>query len=214
LGNILSGLIGGLPITQVIVRSSANITFGAKTKMSTILHGLLLLLCITTTPSLLNMIPIATLAAILFVVGYKLAEPIIFVRMYRLGWEQFLPFITTILGIVFEDLLVGIAIGITLAIFIILKNHYKNSHDIFYYEENEKKKIHLTLAEEVSFLNKRSILREFRNIPYGAEIIIDFSRSKVIDHDALETIKNFIDNATSNKINVQCIGESNNVDPD
>lgn len=212
LGNILSGLIGGLPITQVIVRSSANITFGAKTKMSTILHGLLLLLCVTTFPKLLNMIPIATLAAILFVVGYKLAEPIIFVRMYRLGWEQFLPFITTVLGIIFKDLLVGIAIGMTFAIFIILKNHYKNSHEIFYYEEDEKKKIHLTLAEEVSFLNKGSILREFRNIPCGAEIIIDFSRSKVIDHDVVEAIKNFIDSATSNKINVQCIGEMNSVD--
>ncbi len=211
LGNIISGLIGGLPITQVIVRSSANITFGAKTKVSAIFHGLLLLLCVATIPRLLNMIPLATLAAILFVVGYKLAQPIIFVRMYRLGWEQFLPFIITILGIIFEDLLVGIAIGMTLAIFIILRNHYKNSHETFHYEEDEQKKIHLTLAEEVSFLNKGSILREFRNIPDGSEIIIDFSRSKVIDQDVLEAIQNFIDSAKSKKINVQCIG-GNHVD--
>ncbi len=206
LGNIISGLIGGLPITQVIVRSSANITFGAKTKVSAILHGLLLLLCVTTIPTLLNMIPLATLAAILFVVGYKLAEPSIFIKMYRSGWEQFLPFIITVLGIVLEDLLVGIAIGMTLAIFIILRNHYKNSHETFHYEEDEQKKIHLTLAEEVSFLNKGSILREFRNIPYGAEVIIDFSRSKIIDKDVVEAIQNFIDSAKSKKINVQCIG--------
>lgn len=212
LGNILSGLIGGLPITQVIVRSSANITFGAKTKFSAILHGLLLLLCVTTIPKLLNMIPLATLAAILFVVGYKLAQPIIFVKMYRLGWEQFLPFITTTLGIIFEDLLVGIAIGMTLAIFIILRNHYKNSHETFHYEEDEQKKIHLTLAEEVSFLNKGSILREFKSIPYGAEIVIDYSRSKVIDRDVQEAIENFIVNASSKKINVQCIGKINHVD--
>ncbi len=211
LGNILCGLIGGLPITQVIVRSSANITFGAKTKVSAIFHGFLLLLCVTTIPTLLNMIPLATLAAILFVVGYKLAEPKLFVRMYRLGWEQFVPFITTILGIIFWDLLVGIAIGMTLAIFIILRNHYKNSHEIFHYEEDEQKKIHLTLAEEVSFLHKGSILREFGNIPDGSQIIIDFSRSKVIDQDVLEAIQNFIDSAKSKKINVQCIG-SNYVD--
>lgn len=208
LGNIICGLIGGLPITQVIVRSSANITFGAKTKVSTIFHGLLLLLCVTTIPRLLNMIPLATLAAILFVVGYKLAEPIIFIRMYRSGWEQFLPFIITILGIIFEDLLVGITIGMSFAIFIILRNHYKNSHETFHYEEDEQKKIHLTLAEEVSFLNKGSILREFRNIPNGTEVIIDFSRSKIIDNDVLEVIQNLIESAKSKSIRVQCIGGS------
>lgn len=209
LGNIISGLIGGLPITQVIVRSSANITFGAKTKFSAILHGILLLLCVSTIPELLNMIPLATLAAILFVVGYKLAEPVIFQKMYRLGWKQFAPFIITVLGIIFEDLLTGIGIGMTLAIFIILRNHYQNSHEIFHYEEDAQKKIHLTLAEEVSFLNKGSILKEFRNIPYGANMIIDFSRSKIIDHDILETINNFINNAENKNINVQCIGKNN-----
>lgn len=208
LGNIFSGLIGGLPITQVIVRSSANITFGAKTKVSTIIHGLLLLLCVVASPKILNMIPLATLAAILFVVGYKLATPKIFIRIYRLGWEQFLPFITTVLGIILTDLLVGIALGMVLAIFIILKNHYKNSHEILHYEEDDKKKIHLTLAEEVSFLNKGNILKEFGNVPYGAEVIIDFSRSKVIDHDVLEAIENFINSATRKKINVECIGNS------
>lgn len=207
IGNIISGLIGGLPITQVIVRSSANITFGAKTKASAILHGLLLLLCVATIPVLLNMIPLATLAAILFVVGYKLAAPIIFVKMYRLGWEQFLPFIATILGIIFKDLLLGIAIGMLLAVFIILRNHYKNSHEIFHYEEDEQKKIHLALAEEVSFLNKGSILREFRKVPEGAEIVIDFSRSKIIDRDVLEAIEDFVDSAKSKKINVQYMGK-------
>lgn len=207
LGNMICGLIGGLPITQVIVRSSANITFGAKTKISAIFHGILLLLCVTSIPMLLNMIPLATLASILFIVGYKLAQPSIFIKMYRMGWVQFLPFITTILGIILEDLLVGIAIGMGLAIFIILRNHYKNSHEIFHYVEDEHKKIHLALAEEVSFLNKGSILREFRNIPYGAEVIIDCSRSKVIDQDVMEAIENFIDSAKNKNISVQCIGK-------
>jgi MFS superfamily sulfate permease-like transporter len=206
LGNIICGLIGGLPITQVIVRSSANITFGAKSKTSAVFHGVLLLLCVTTIPTLLNMIPLATLAAILFIVGYKLAEPKIFATMYRLGWMQFLPFITTIFGIILQDLLVGIAIGMALAIFIILRNNYKNSHEIFRYVEDEQKKIHLSLAEEVSFLNKGSILREFKNIPYGADVIIDYSRSKTIDHDVQEVIDNFINSAKNKNIKVQCIG--------
>lgn len=206
LGNIICGLVGGLPITQVIVRSSANITFGARSKSSAVFHGFLLLLCVTTIPTLLNMIPLATLASILFIVGYKLAEPKIFSSMYRLGWMQFLPFITTILGIIFQDLLVGIAIGMALAIFIILRNNYKNSHEIFRYVEDEQKKIHLSLAEEVSFLNKGSILREFRNIPYGADVIIDYSRSKMIDHDVQEVIDNFIDSAKNKNIRIQCIG--------
>ncbi|HYC84746.1 MAG TPA: SulP family inorganic anion transporter, partial [Chryseosolibacter sp.] len=117
LGNIISGLIGGLPITQVIVRSTANITFGARSKLSAILHGCLLFGCAIAIPSILNMIPLATLACILLVVGYKLAKPSLFAAMYRLGWDQFIPFIVTVLAIVFTDLLKGIGIGMAVAIF-------------------------------------------------------------------------------------------------
>jgi len=207
LGNIVSALLGGLPITQVIVRSSANITFGAKTKLSAILHGFLILLCVLFIPSMLNMIPLATLAAILLIVGYKLAKPAQFFQMYKLGVEQFIPFVATILGIIFADLLVGIGIGMMIGIFVILRHNYRNSHEIFHYETDEKKRIHLSLAEDVSFLNKGSIIHEFRNIPAGAEVIIDFSRSKSIDHDVIEAIQDFIALAASKKIHVECIGK-------
>jgi MFS superfamily sulfate permease-like transporter len=203
IANMICGLVGGLPITQVIVRSSANITFGAKSKLSTILHGLLILLCVTTIPAILNMIPLATLAAILIVVGYKLTKPALYVSMYKLGWEQFMPFLATIAGIVIWDLLVGIGIGMSIAIFVILRHHYKNSHEIFKYEVDKKMKIHLNLAEEVSFLNKGSIIHELNEIPKNSEVIIDASKSKVIDHDVLETIEDFLMNAKFKNIKVE-----------
>ena len=112
LGNMISGLIGGLPITQVIVRSSANIQSGGKTKISAILHGVFLLISVMTIPGLLNMIPLSVLAAILLIVGYKLAKPKLFISIFKLGWRQFLPFITTVLGIIATDLLVGIVLGL------------------------------------------------------------------------------------------------------
>jgi MFS superfamily sulfate permease-like transporter len=212
LGNIICGLLGGLPVTQVIVRSSANITFGARTKLSSILHGALLLLCVATIPTWLNMIPLASLAAILILVGYKLAKPMLFKKMYHLGWEQFVPFITTVLGVIFEDLLAGIGIGMAVAIFIILRHNYRNSHESFCYKEDAQQKIHLTLAEEVSFLNKGSIIRELKAIPNGAKVIIDCSRSKVIDYDVLEALQDFMTSAITRNINVQCI-ENENVKP-
>ena len=127
-GNFISGLIGGLPVTQVIVRSSANIQSGGKTKMSAIIHGFFLLISILLIPALLNQIPLSVLAAILFIVGYKLAKPSLFVTMYKLGWKQLLPFLITIIGIVFTDLLIGIGLGLILGIVIILINSFQNSH--------------------------------------------------------------------------------------
>ena len=129
-GNFISGLIGGLPVTQVIVRSSANIQSGGKTKMSAIIHGFFLLISILLIPALLNQIPLSVLAAILFIVGYKLAKPSLFVTMYKLGWKQLLPFLITIIGIVFTDLLIGIGLGLILGIVIILINSFQNSHSI------------------------------------------------------------------------------------
>jgi MFS superfamily sulfate permease-like transporter len=128
LGNIISGLIGGLPITQVIVRSSANITFGAKTKMSAIIHGFFLLISAITIAGLLNMVPLAALAAVLLMVGYKLAKPSLFVQMYKLGWEQFIPFTATVVAIIATDLLKGITIGLLFSIFYTLRHSYSNSH--------------------------------------------------------------------------------------
>ena len=207
LGNLLSGLIGGLPVTQVIVRSTANITFGGKTKMSAILHGFFLLLSALTIASLLNMIPLASLAAILFIVGYKLAKPSLFINMYKLGWEQFIPFTATVVGILLTDLLIGITIGIFFGIFYTLRHSYRNSHymkDVVTTEEGHEVH-HLVLAEEVSFFNKANVIKELDKIPANSKVIIDFSKSKSIAHDVLELIKDYEINAKTKSITVEKI---------
>lgn len=205
-GNIVSGLVGGLPITQVIVRSSANIQSGGKSKLSAIVHGLLLLISIALIPNLLNMVPLAVLASILFVVGFKLAKPMLFKEMYKLGWAQFIPFVATILGIVFTDLLIGIGIGFGISLVILLKNSYKNSH--FLHQEQDEvdsKKIKMTLAEEVTFLNKGAILKALNELPEGTELTIDMSKSTDIDYDVMEIIENHIKSSEKKGISVTII---------
>lgn len=198
LGNIVSGLIGGLPLTQVIVRSSTNITFGGKTKMSAILHGVYLLISAITVASLLNMIPLATLAVILFIVGYKLAKPSLFKQMYRQGREHFIPFIATIIGILLTDLLMGIGIGMAFAIFYLLLNNYRNAYDIKDVS-NSPHDHHIMLSEEVSFLNKGGILQMLNNIPENSKVLIDGSRSKFIHQDVIEIIQDYIVHAKTMK---------------
>ena len=205
LGNMISGLIGGLPITQVIVRSSTNITFGGRTKASTILHGFFLLLSAMAIPHIINMIPLASLACILFVVGYKLAKPALFKAMYNLGWSQFVPFMATVIGIVFTDLLKGITIGMAVSIFYLLRSNYKNPYEFHKHKENGKDTYKIVLAEEVSFLNKGSILQTINQVPAGSDVVIDASKSKVIDHDVVEIIKDFIVNAESRNVRVQVL---------
>ncbi|MEL6863919.1 MAG: SulP family inorganic anion transporter [Bacteroidota bacterium] len=204
-GNIISGLIGGLPITQVIVRSSTNIQSGGRTKMSAIMHGIILLVCAMAIPKLLNLIPLASLAAILFMVGYKLAKPTLFKQMYSLGQTHFVPFIVTILGIVLTDLLMGIGIGLAVAIFYILYNNYKKP---FLFESDKHLQdgiIRLELAEDVTFINKASIQRTLSQIPDGAKVIIDASKSINIDHDVIEIIDEFETNAHYRDIELQVI---------
>jgi MFS superfamily sulfate permease-like transporter len=211
-GNIVSGLIGGLPITQVILRSSANIQSGVKTKFSTIFHGMLLLLCVILIPRVLNMVPLAVLASVLLVIGYKLANPGVFKQMARLGWSQFLPFIATIIGIVFTDLLKGISVGLVVAIVIVLRNSYKNSH--FLHREptdSGSTKVKMTLAEEVVFLNKGKIKKELSELPQGAQLTIDMSKSFSVDYDVLEIIDDFKDQAKNKNIHVTLIGDNGNV---
>lgn len=202
LGNIISGLIGGLPITQVIVRSSANISFGGKTKLSGILHGVFLLLSVVTISNVLNMIPLASLAAILLVVGFKLAKPSLFKEMYHLGWEQFFPFTATVVGILATDLLTGLSIGMGFGIFFTLSHSYRNSHKV-----NDLKTIeqgrevhHITLAEEVSFLNKVSIMKTLKDIPENSKVVIDCSKSHSIAYDVVEVIEDFEVNAKTKNI--------------
>jgi len=207
LGNIVSGFIGGLPITQVIVRSSANIQSGGKTKMSAIMHGVLLLFAAMLIPSLLNFIPLATLAAILFVVGYKLAKPVLFKQMYRLGWVQFIPFAITVTGIVFTDLLMGIAMGMAVAIFYILRQNFKNPYFIAEdVEQHPGDVIHIKLSEDVSFLNRATIMRTLSEIPKNTKVIIDASNSSSIDYDVYEIIRDFEENSVHRNIKVTIIG--------
>lgn len=207
-GNMLSGLIGGLPVTQVIVRTSANVHSGGRTKMSTILHGFLLLICVVTIPVVLNMIPLAVLASVLFIVGYKLAKPEVFRQMFRLGWSQFVPFMVTILGVVFTDLLKGIALGMVTAVFIILRNSTKNSHFLHREHTNGQKKIKMTLAEEVIFLNKGAIIDELNKVPEGTHLTIDMTKSVSVDYDVKEVIENFKKLAESRNIEVNVVTSS------
>lgn len=207
LGNIISGMIGGLPITQVIVRSSANISFGGKTKMSAILHGVFLLISAITIAGLLNMIPLASLAAILIMVGYKLAKPELFKQMYKLGWEQFIPFVATVVAILLTDLLKGITIGLLFGIFYTLRHSYRNSHHLQTATSTEEgqKVYHLELAEEVSFFNKASVLKVLDEIPADSKVIIDCTKSKSIAHDVIELIVNYRTNAKTKNIKVETI---------
>jgi MFS superfamily sulfate permease-like transporter len=208
IGNMVAGMIGGLPLTQVIVRSSANISFGGRTKLSAILHGVFMLISAITIAGLLNQIPLASLAAILLMVGYKLAKPSLFRQMYRLGWDQFLPFLATVIGILATDLLKGIAIGLGFGLFYTLRSSYRNA---FYLEDtittgDGHTLHHIVLAEEVNFLNKANILKTLNEIPNHSRVIVDGSRSKVIDYDSLEVIHNFVTNAPTRHINVELRG--------
>lgn len=207
LGNIVSGLIGGLPITQVIVRSSANISFGGKTKMSAILHGVFLLISAITIASVLNMIPLASLAAILIMVGYKLAKPVLFTQMYKSGWEQFVPFIATVVGILATDLLRGITIGLVFGIFYTLRHSYRNAYhmkDVITTKEGHQVH-HIALAEEVTFFNKANIIKALDAIPANSKVIIDAERSKAIDYDVIELIQDYKTHAKQKNISVETI---------
>jgi MFS superfamily sulfate permease-like transporter len=203
IGNLTNGLIGGIPVTAVIVRSSANVSSGAKSKMSAIFHGFLLLLSVLLIPGLLNLIPLASLAAILLLVGYKLAKISLFKSMYRLGWDQFLPFIVTILGIIVFDLLKGIGLGMIVGVIYILMRNFKNSH--FLRDREDDGLVHIVLAEEVSFLNKGALINSLNSIPDHKKVLIDGSNSKVIDYDVLEVIENFKTNAKERDIEVETI---------
>ncbi len=204
IGNLACGLLGGLPITQVIVRSSANVQAGGKTRMSAILHGLLLLVCTLLLSRWLNLIPLASVAAVLFLVGYKLAKPELFVKMWRDSWYQLLPFTLTILGLVFTDLLTGVAIGMGGAVFFILLENYKCG--VYLHEQHEDNRFFLELSEQVTFLNKANLLAHLEAIPPGAEVIIDASQSRYIDHDVLEIIENFNKEAEFKGIRLTLIG--------
>ena len=211
-GNVLSGLIGGLPITQVIVRSSANIQSGNKTKMSAIIHGFLLLISVILIPRLLNMIPLSVLAAILFIVGYKLAKPALFKTMYDLGWKQFVPFIVTVLGIIFIDLLIGLALGLLVGIVVVLIKSYQNSHFLHIEGEDvDDNTIKMTLAEQVTFFHKGAILKELDNLPEDSYLELDVRKTRYLDNDIIEILDDFSYKAKIRNITIKLISERGTV---
>ena len=207
-GNILSGLVGGLPITQVIVRSSANIQSGGKSKLSAILHGFLLLISVVLIPGLLNKIPLSVLAAILLIVGYKLAKPSLFIKMYKLGWKQSVPFFVTVIGIVFTDLLVGIGLGLAVGIVVILLKSYQNSH-FLHIEDNSngKHRIKMELAEEVTFFNKGAILKELDSLPRDTYLEFDVRKTRYLDYDIVEILEDFAFKAKERNIDINLISK-------
>lgn len=205
-GNIISGLIGGLPVTQVIVRTSANVQSGGKTKLSTIIHGFFLLLSIILIPRLLNKIPLAVLAAVLLMVGYKLANPSLFKSMYRLGKSQFIPFVVTVLGVVFTDILVGIGLGMGVSVFQILIENYRNSHFLHIQKESlHPNHVTMTLAEELSFLNKGAILKELSRLEEGTYLDLDVRKTIRMNYDVLEILEDFASKAKEKNIQIKLI---------
>ncbi|RLA17548.1 MAG: carbonic anhydrase, partial [Gammaproteobacteria bacterium] len=189
IGNICSGLIGGLPMTQLIVRSSANIQSGGRTKMAALIQGIFLLFVVLLIPSVANMIPLASLAAILLLVGYKLAKLELFKSMYQVGLYHFIPFVATIIGLIFSDMLTGISIGMAFALFFILLENLKVGFHL--HEQHKLNKIIITLSENVSFLNKAKILQVLNDVPKKSAIVIDATYAKYIDYDVFEVIQNF-----------------------
>lgn len=199
IGNVISGLIGGLPITAVIVRSSANISAGARTRASAVFHGFMLLAAVILIPRLLNLIPLASLAAILLLTGFKLTKPSLYIDMYRKGISQFLPFVVTVLAILFTNLLVGIFIGIVVGLFFVLRSNFKQAITLVMRGENYL----LRMNKDVSFLNKALLRQTFEKIPKDANVIIDGGETQFMDNDIIETLEDFVLNAPSRNITVE-----------
>ena len=208
-GNLVSGLLGGLPITAVIVRSSANVAAGGKSRLSAFIHGLLLLISLLFLGSILNMIPLSALAAVLLMVGFKLTRPALYRAQWRLGWAQFGPFIITILAVLFTDLLKGVSIGLVLGFFFILKDNAKAGSHLrrdAVGDAEDPSHVHLRLPEHVSFLNKASIVTTLEQLPAGSRVILDGTHTTVIDHDVLEAIEAFRQAAPARGIDLELRG--------
>lgn len=199
IGNIVSGMIGGLPLTSVVVRSSANVSAGGKTKVSSIMHGVLLLACVMLIPTLLNKIPLSALAAVLIFTGYKLAKLSLFKEFFQKGWDQFVPFVTTIAAILLTDLLIGIMVGIAVGLFFMIRNNFRSSVMVV----NDHNNYLIRLRKDVSFLNKPIIKKKLEDVPRNAAVLIDATRADYIDKDVIEEINNFLLHAHLKNIKVE-----------
>jgi MFS superfamily sulfate permease-like transporter len=198
IGNMVSGLLGGLPITSVIVRSSANLNAGARSRFSTIFHGSLLLLSVLLIPQLLNAIPLSALAAILVMTGYKLAKPTIFKELHSKGWDQFIPFVVTIAAILLTDLLIGILIGIGVALFFVIRSNFHSA----VMTVHDGNRLLMRFRKDVSFLNKPIVKEKLEAVPENSAVLIDLTRADYIDKDVVDVINEFMHHAHLKNIRV------------
>jgi MFS superfamily sulfate permease-like transporter len=187
IGNIISGLLGGLPVTSVVVRTSANVYAGARTWVSSFVHGTLLLGASLLIPSILNLVPLACLAMVLILVGYKLTKPKVYVTMYKRGWDQFLPFIVTVLAVVFTDLLKGVLIGLVIGLFFVIRTNHRAAMTVV----NLDRMFLMRLNKDATFVNKSEFRSKLREIPEGSHVILDGTKALVIDHDILDATEDF-----------------------
>jgi MFS superfamily sulfate permease-like transporter len=204
IGNIVSGLLGGLPITSVIVRSSANLNAGAHSKASAISHGMILLLALLAIPGVLNSIPLSCLAAILLLVGYKLTNITLYKDMFAKGISQFIPFIVTVLAVLFTNLLQGVFMGIVVALFFILKTNFQQAIILVSSEDNYL----IKFSKDVSFMHKASLRNAFTKIPNNTKLLIDGTKAHFMDEDIIETIEDFIGSARDKNVDVELKGVS------
>jgi MFS superfamily sulfate permease-like transporter len=202
LGNAISGLLGGLPITSVIVRSSANVNAGARTKASTISHGIILVLTVLFIPKLLELIPLSCLAGILLVIGYKLTKPSSYVEMYHKGYAQFLPFVATVLFVLFTNLLLGVFLGIAVALVFILITNFKKALIVV----SDKNRYMIKFTKDVTFLNKAALREELAKIPENSQLVIDAVQAPFVDTDIVETINDFTATAKTKNISIDIKG--------
>jgi MFS superfamily sulfate permease-like transporter len=198
LGNMVSGLLGGLPVTSVIVRSSANVSAGGVSKLSAIAHGIWLLLSVLFIPGLLNLIPLSALAAILILTGYKLAKVSIFKEYYQKGWNQFIPFMVTVIAILLTDLLVGIFIGLLVGVFFVLRSNYKSAIVMV----KDEHRYLIRFRKEVTFLHKVELKAILEKVTNDTAVLIDATKSEFIDNDIVELVNNFIVNAETRGIRI------------
>ncbi len=206
IGNMTCGMVGALPMTAVIVRGAANVDAGGRTRLSAFTHGFFLLLAVATVPFALNKIPFASLAAILLMTGYNLTRPALYRRMFKLGWNQFLPFLITIVVILMTDLLEGVAIGLALSIYFIVRNNFKAEYDIEQHRQSATEHFTIRLNSMVTFLNKVNLQKALYKVPPYSVLTIDGSNSRFVDYDVLEMISEFEKQAHEKHIQLVLVG--------
>jgi len=199
IGNMVSGLIGGLPVTSVVVRTSANVSSGGRTRVAAVFHGVLLLLAVVAIPMYMNWTPLASLAAVLIMVGYKLTKPKIYLSMFRLGWDQFLPFVVTVLAIVFTDLLKGVVIGLVLGVFFVMRANHRTAISVVSQDDWYL----LRFNKDITFVNKSELRTKLNAIPANTTLIIDATKSLYMDRDIFEVVEDFQRSAPYKNISVE-----------